>query len=144
MSVAQAMMVACTIGAPALLRGCLNMYGFRGTVALLAALSLNSVPAMASLQPVKWHMKKQKVRAIEMENGVRKSKDDLRRSIVEGEPLLEHSHTEDRLHRLQKLEVRSLNVSRKSLVSMGSIAMSVTSINDVGLMEEPESKEGIW
>lgn len=166
MSVAQAFMVASTIGFPALTKFLLDNYGFRGTVALVSALSLHCVPAMASLQPIKWHMKKRKLSVIEMTNGnttfihvndlklliiilvqtlqnasneENKTKE-RKNGIIEGEPLLDH-HTVEEAH--HQLILRAIEKPRKSLVSMGSIAMSVTSINNLGEVEKTESV-GIW
>ncbi|XP_063920633.1 monocarboxylate transporter 7-like [Zophobas morio] len=59
--VAQAFMVAAGMICPFLVRYSMVNFGFRGTVALLSALSLNSVLAAVSLQPVEWHMKKQQI-----------------------------------------------------------------------------------
>ncbi|KAF2894569.1 hypothetical protein ILUMI_11604 [Ignelater luminosus] len=148
MSVAQAFMVASTIGFPALTRFLLNTYGFRGTVALISAFSLHCIPAMASLQPAKWHMKKRKLSVIEMTNvqtlqnandEEHKTKEGHKNGIIEGEPLLDHNNIEEGHHQ----QKRSLEMPRKSLVSMGSIAMSVTNINQLGEVEKSESA-GIW
>jgi MFS family permease len=60
-SVAQAFMVAASMVFPLLVQHLMSNLGFRGTVAVISALSLNTVLAAVTLQPVKWHMKKQQM-----------------------------------------------------------------------------------
>lgn len=66
MGICQAVVVAITIAWPALTNLFMDNYGFRGTVALFSALSLNGVLAMSILQPAKWHCKREKVTRLEM------------------------------------------------------------------------------
>lgn len=61
MAIAQAVCVLVMMLWPAITDLLLDTYGFRGTVAIFAALSLNCIPAMAVLQPVEWHMRKRKI-----------------------------------------------------------------------------------
>lgn len=61
MSVAQAVTVVVMMLWPVVTDFLMDAYGFRGTVAIFAALSLNCIPAMAVLQPVEWHMRKRRV-----------------------------------------------------------------------------------
>lgn len=61
MGISQAIVVAVTMVSPAIIKSLMDYYGFRGTVALISALSLNCFVAMATLQPVEWHMKKVKI-----------------------------------------------------------------------------------
>lgn len=67
MSVCQAVMVACTIGWPVLIKTFMENYGFRGTVALIATISLHSLAAAFTLQPVEWHMIRKSVNDIELQ-----------------------------------------------------------------------------
>lgn len=68
MNVAQAIIVAVTIAWPVLTKFLLEMYGFRGTVAIFSAVSLHAFVAMGVLQPVKWHMKKIPILGGELES----------------------------------------------------------------------------
>lgn len=58
LSIAQVLVMLAQIGCPGVTRMLLDSYGFRGTVAIYAALSLHCVPAALAMQPVKWHLKK--------------------------------------------------------------------------------------
>lgn len=61
MSVSQAAVIALMMVTPAIVKELMDYYGFRGTVAIISAFSLNCFLAMATLQPVEWHMKKVKI-----------------------------------------------------------------------------------
>lgn len=67
MGVCQALMAAMSIVSPALCGLCMEYFGFRGTVALLAVLSLNAFPGALSLFPVKSYLKKEQI--FDDENG---------------------------------------------------------------------------
>lgn len=69
MSISQALMVAVTIGWPSMTKLFIENFGFRGTVAMYAALSLHALAAMTTLQPVEWHMVKKEVKDIELQKG---------------------------------------------------------------------------
>lgn len=56
MGIAQAVMVLGAIAYSPLMAFLMQHCGFRGTVAILAFLSLLNFPAMGVLQPAKWHM----------------------------------------------------------------------------------------
>lgn len=58
MNIAQVIVTGVSIGCPFVTKVLLDTYGFRGTVAVLSALSLNCFVAMIALQPVKWHARK--------------------------------------------------------------------------------------
>lgn len=58
MSISQALLIAVTVAWPLVTQHMLDTYGFRGTLAMLAAISLHSFPACLVLQPVESHMKK--------------------------------------------------------------------------------------
>lgn len=69
MSICQAIMVAVTIGWPAMTKLFVENFGFRGTVAMYAALSLHALAAMSTLQPVERHMVKKEIKDIELQKG---------------------------------------------------------------------------
>lgn len=54
---------------PSLTAYSMSNYGFRGTLAILSALSLNLYVSVLLLQPVEWHMKKNKLEDIELVSG---------------------------------------------------------------------------
>ncbi|KAK4887869.1 hypothetical protein RN001_004140 [Aquatica leii] len=58
------MIIICVIY-PTLFTYCMNTYGFRGTLIILAGLSLNCLPAVLCLHPVKWYKKKKLLDAID-------------------------------------------------------------------------------
>ncbi|XP_060528670.1 monocarboxylate transporter 7-like isoform X2 [Cylas formicarius] len=58
MSVSQAIMVAGNMFMPILAAYFINILGFRGTLIVIAVLSLCSFPCAVVLQPVQWHCKK--------------------------------------------------------------------------------------
>ncbi|RZC33015.1 MFS 1 domain containing protein [Asbolus verrucosus] len=62
-SVAQAFMVAASMVFPYVGQHFMTTYGFRGTVGVISAMSLNAVLAAALLQPVEWHLKKKRISA---------------------------------------------------------------------------------
>ncbi|XP_022901443.2 monocarboxylate transporter 1 [Onthophagus taurus] len=66
MGACQALIVVVSIGWPILTKMMMEEYGFRGTAAIFSALSLHGFVAMMVLQPVSWHMKKEVVDPIEM------------------------------------------------------------------------------
>lgn len=65
MSVCQATMVAATIGCPFLIKILLENYDFRGTVAIIAAISLHGLLAATTLQPVERHLVKKEITELE-------------------------------------------------------------------------------
>lgn len=69
MSLCQAVMVACTIGWPVLIKTFMENYGFRGTVALIAAISLHALVGALTLQPVQWHLIKKAIKDVELQKG---------------------------------------------------------------------------
>lgn len=68
MSVIQTVTVVAVMCWPAISNFCMENYGFRGTVAIFAALSLNCLPAALTLQPVERHMKQLKLTVERDEN----------------------------------------------------------------------------
>lgn len=44
----------------------MDHYGYRGTVAILSAISLHGLLAMITLQPVEWHMRKVPISSVEL------------------------------------------------------------------------------
>lgn len=58
MGIAQTVAVTVIMACPAFNSFLINQYGFRGTVAIIFALTLNCIAAALTLQPVQWHMKK--------------------------------------------------------------------------------------
>ncbi|KAB0798757.1 hypothetical protein PPYR_06637 [Photinus pyralis] len=59
MAMAQVLVAALNISFPFLATLSMDTFGFRGTVALISAYGLHCFPAMLSLQPVEWYMKKE-------------------------------------------------------------------------------------
>lgn len=57
-AISQTIMIMACILAPGICQYLMDNFGFKGTVALLAAVSLNSLAGSLTLQPVEWHMKK--------------------------------------------------------------------------------------
>lgn len=47
--------------APLFVRWSLKEYGFRGTLTLIAGITLNNIFAVLLMQPVRWHMKRVEV-----------------------------------------------------------------------------------
>lgn len=58
MAMAQVLVAALNISFPFLATLSMDTFGFRGTVALISAYGLHGLPAMLSLHPVEWYMKK--------------------------------------------------------------------------------------
>ncbi|KAK4887870.1 hypothetical protein RN001_004141 [Aquatica leii] len=58
LSVTYTIMVIIAVVFPSFFFYCMNTYGFRGTLIILAGLSLNCLPAVLCLHPVKWYRKK--------------------------------------------------------------------------------------
>lgn len=97
--VAQAFMVATSMVFPFFGEFCMGWFGFRGTVAIISALSLNTILASVTLQPVEWHMKKEKI-------------------SVENEELLQGQDTKYVMPK-----------PRTSIISLGDRAISVSTLN---------------
>lgn len=49
------------MGVPLFVRWSLEEYGFRGTLMLIAGITLNNIFAVLLMQPVEWHMKRVEV-----------------------------------------------------------------------------------
>lgn len=99
-NVAQVFMVAAGMIYPFFVRFSMVHFGFRGTVAIVSALSLNTILAAFTLQPVEWHMKK-------------------RRISFEKEELL-----------TEKPDLFIPSRVRMSIISLGDRALSVTTLNE--------------
>lgn len=67
MSVAQALKGIIITSHPILVKILMNEYGFRGTVAMIAAINAHSVLGMLSMHPIEWHYKIIKVPEVELE-----------------------------------------------------------------------------
>ena len=68
MGLSQTLVAAATLVVPALSEYSMSEYGFRGTAALIAALSLYNFVGVATFQPVKYHMKRRRLMSIELQN----------------------------------------------------------------------------
>lgn len=66
MSVTQAMKGIVITSHPIITNICMNTYGFRGTLAIIAALNAHAIFGMLAMHPVEWHMKTVKVSEIEL------------------------------------------------------------------------------
>lgn len=116
MSLTQALTVAAIMCWPAISNFCMDRYGFRGTVAIFAALSLNALPAALALQPVEWHLKKRELTLEEAEKQVdERAKPDVEEKLLDGEGLKERRGS------------YVVKKPRPSIVSLGSLAASVRS-----------------
>lgn len=60
MSLAQTIIGLVTMIYPILIQKLLEMYGFRGTIALIAVINTHALVGMLLMHPVKWHMKIEK------------------------------------------------------------------------------------
>ncbi|XP_015183536.1 PREDICTED: monocarboxylate transporter 9 [Polistes dominula] len=60
MSLAQVIIGMGSIGYPYVIDKIMPLYGFRGTVGIIGAVSLHCIPAVLLLQPVEWHIKDKK------------------------------------------------------------------------------------
>ncbi len=67
MSVAQALKGVIITSHPILVKILMNEYGFRGTVAMIAAINAHSILGMILMHPIKWHYKIIKVPIVETE-----------------------------------------------------------------------------
>lgn len=133
MSLMQAVTVAAIMVWPAITSFLMERFGFRGTVAIFAALSLNSVLAALTLQPVEWHMKKRKLSLheaydrvagnvdVEQEEGEKKehSKVDVEEKLLENNEISEGMRERKGSYVVRK--------PRPSIVSVGGLAASVGS-----------------
>lgn len=145
MGLTQALTVSAIMVWPAFTTFLMDRYGFRGTVAIFAALSLNCVLAAIVLQPVEWHMRKKKlsfdeafVSVIRKADNGEKEKEEYAKADVE-EALLEIS--EGIQERKSSYVVRK---PRPSIVSVGSLAASVGSNLNKLHQESEKERLGIW
>lgn len=67
MSVAQALKGVIITSHPLLVKFLMNEYGFRGTVAMIAAINAHSILGMLAMHPIQWHYKIIKVPVVELE-----------------------------------------------------------------------------
>ncbi|XP_043491405.1 monocarboxylate transporter 9-like [Polistes fuscatus] len=65
MSLAQVIIGMGAIGYPYFIDKMMPLYGFRGTAAIIGAISLNCIPAVLMLHPVEWHTKGKKITSAE-------------------------------------------------------------------------------
>lgn len=61
MSVAQSLIGLGTMVYPIIVQYFMELYGFRGCMAVLAAINGHAIFGMLTMHPVEWHMKKVKV-----------------------------------------------------------------------------------
>lgn len=66
MSVTQALKGIVITSHPILSNILMNQFGFRGTLAIIAALNAHAIFGMLAMHPVEWHMKTVKVAEVEM------------------------------------------------------------------------------
>lgn len=57
MSIAQSIKGACISCHPILVKYAMSAYGFRGAMAIVAAVNTHAILGMLTLQPVEWHYK---------------------------------------------------------------------------------------
>lgn len=67
MSLVQLLKGIILVGHPISVGFLMNIYGFRGTTAIIAAINANCLIAMFVMHPVEWHYKEIKIRMIENE-----------------------------------------------------------------------------
>ncbi|KAF5303572.1 hypothetical protein FQR65_LT08173 [Abscondita terminalis] len=77
LSASNAIMILLIAAFPTLVSYCMNNYGFRGTLLIIAGINLNCLPAVLCLQPAKWHMKKS-LKIIENKENIKPSSDDTK------------------------------------------------------------------
>lgn len=129
MGITQGLSVAAIMVWPAFTNFLLEKLGFRGTVAVFAALSLNCVLAALALQPVEWHMRKRKLsigEAYEKISGNAESDDENEKreymKVNVEEKLLENG---DNVRERRGSYI--IKKPRPSIVSVGGLAASVGS-----------------
>ncbi|XP_053621068.1 monocarboxylate transporter 13-like [Plodia interpunctella] len=83
MGVVQTFTAIFTMGIPILLNTTLNLYGYRGTLMIISALTMNLFVAIVLMQPVKWHMK-----LIEAPHETEEAKSLLLKNDNEGIPII--------------------------------------------------------
>lgn len=66
LGISQTIVAAVAMVIPLFSRWLMDLYGYRGTVAIFSALSLHTLAAMLTLQPVERHMKKIRVSKYEI------------------------------------------------------------------------------
>lgn len=145
MGLTQALTVVAIMVWPAFTTFLMDRFGFRGTVAIFAALSLNSILAALALQPVEWHMKKRKLSLHEaydriagnVEEEEENEKKEYAKVDVEEKLLESNGDSEGLRERRGSYVVRK---PRPSIVSVGGLAASVGS-NLNQLHQEAKSKE---
>lgn len=145
MGLTQALTVVAIMVWPAFTTFLMDRFGFRGTVAIFAALSLNSIVAALVLQPVEWHMKKRKLSLHQSYDRIAEGVDaeeenekkDYAKVDVEEKLLEGNGASEGIRERKGSYVVRK---PRPSIVSIGGLAASVGS-NLNKLHEETKSKE---
>ncbi|XP_065172787.1 monocarboxylate transporter 1-like, partial [Atheta coriaria] len=148
MSGAQTLIAVIAMGYPFMIEKFNERFTWRETQFVVAGLSLHCFVAMISLQPVKWHMKKKYLEPNEavlnsghshLEVPQVRSGNVSPRSLRENEqPLLSHAGHEALMgHLVNRLERR-----RPSIIGVGSLAASITSMDNVGHDDDP--KKSLW
>ncbi|CAH0561109.1 unnamed protein product [Brassicogethes aeneus] len=141
MGLCQSFMAAMNIVVPIMAKLCMDTYGFRASVALLAALSLNCLPGVLSLQPVKRHLKK--IPILEhIENKYLRIDDVKTKSVSlndlatkdQMQPLMEEGLNESNIRLYQKY------LATKPRPSIASLGERFLSISSTGEMERTLSK----
>ncbi|XP_018569583.1 monocarboxylate transporter 7-like [Anoplophora glabripennis] len=136
MGIAQAVTVLGAITFSPVMALCIEYCGFRGTVTILAILSLLNFLAMGVLQPVKWHMKKISVKDSDILQDAKTTIND-EVTATQIKPLLRDDPEDNCLTNntnLSKDSLTNVNVPSKprfSVISLGDRAASVTVINDL-------------
>lgn len=132
MGITQGLSVAAIMVWPAFTSFLMEKFGFRGTVAVFSALSLNAVLAALALQPVEKHMRKRKLSGCETDEKVAENVDEESGKTEEctkvdvEEKLLESNESGDGVIRERKGSY-IVRKPRPSIVSVGGLAASVGS-----------------
>lgn len=123
MGITQALTIAAIMVCPAFSSFLMERFGYRGTLAIVAALSLNCILAALALQPVEKHMIKRKL-SLSIASD-QEEKEEYTKVDVE-EKLLENSENGDGVIRERKGSY-IVRKPRPSIVSIGGLAASVGS-----------------
>uniref|UniRef100_A0A1A9ZB14 Major facilitator superfamily (MFS) profile domain-containing protein n=1 Tax=Glossina pallidipes TaxID=7398 RepID=A0A1A9ZB14_GLOPL len=121
MSFAQSLIGLGTMFYPVLMQKFLEWYGFRGCLAVLAAINFHAVLGMLLMQPVEWHMRRVPINEQEMFENTKPSQPVVTDNTQEDPNLLSPlTYSRKSSQKLSRENLRKLSSRSSSIASLGN------------------------
>uniref|UniRef100_A0A1A9W694 Major facilitator superfamily (MFS) profile domain-containing protein n=1 Tax=Glossina brevipalpis TaxID=37001 RepID=A0A1A9W694_9MUSC len=121
MSFAQSLIGLGTMFYPVLMQKCLEWYGFRGCLAILAAINFHAVLGMLLMQPVEWHMRRVPIDNQEMMENTKSMQPVVTDNTQEDPNFLSPlTYSRKSSQKLSRENLRKLSSRSSSIASLGN------------------------